>query len=81
MAVWNVDANGNWSLASNWTGGEPNAVGAAANFLGAITAARTITVDGPKTVGSLTFNNAASCTLAGPGPLQIDSAAASAIEK
>jgi autotransporter-associated beta strand protein len=59
---------------------EPNAVGAGANFLGAITAARTITVDGPKTVGSLAFNNAASYTLAGPGPLTINSATASAIE-
>ncbi|MEX2140107.1 MAG: PEP-CTERM sorting domain-containing protein [Pirellulales bacterium] len=78
--TWNVDLNGNWSLASNWTGGEPNAVGVSANFLGAITAARTITVDGPKTVGSLTFNNTNSYTLAGPGPLQINSAAASAIE-
>jgi autotransporter-associated beta strand protein len=78
--TWNVDANGNWSLASNWTGGEPNADGAAANFLGAITAARTITVDGQKTVGSLTFNNTNSYTLAGPGPLVINSAAASTIE-
>jgi hypothetical protein len=78
--TWNVDANGNWSLAANWMGGEPNAAGASASFLGAITAARTITVDGPKTVGSLTFNNAASYSLAGPGPLQIDSAAASTIE-
>jgi hypothetical protein len=78
--TWNVDATGNWSLAANWMGGEPNAAGASASFLGAITAARTITVDGPKTVGSLTFNNAASYSLAGPGPLQIDSAAASTIE-
>jgi hypothetical protein len=78
--TWNADSNGNWSLATNWTGGEPNAVGAAASFLGAITAARTITVDGPKTVGSLTFNNANRYTLAGPGPLTIDSATASAIE-
>jgi hypothetical protein len=78
-STWNADANGNWSLASNWTGGEPNAVGVAADFLGAITAARTITVDGPKTVGSLTFNNAQSYTLAGPGPLTINSNVAATI--
>jgi autotransporter-associated beta strand protein len=78
--TWSADANGNWSEALNWTGGEPNADGAAASFLGAITAARTINVDGPKTIGSLTFNNTNSFTLAGPGPLQINSSAGSAIE-
>jgi hypothetical protein len=66
---WNADTNGNWSVAANWTGGEPNAVGAAAGFLGAITAPRTVSIDGAKTVGSLTFDNANSYTLAGAGPL------------
>jgi autotransporter-associated beta strand protein len=78
--TWNVDANGNWSTASNWTNGEPNAVGDAASFAGVITAPRTVTVDGPKTVGSLTFNNAQSYTLAGTGPLTINSNAAATIE-
>jgi hypothetical protein len=78
--TWNADANGNWSLAANWTGGEPNAVGVSASFLGAITAPRTVTVDGAKTVGSLTFDNANSYTLAGAGPLTIDHAQAASID-
>lgn len=61
-AFWNVDASGLWSIGSNWVGNNaPNAVGAAAGFGGgsgtAITAPRTITVDGAYTVGSLSFNN------------------------
>jgi autotransporter-associated beta strand protein len=78
--TWNVDANGNWSVAANWTNGEPNGVGVAASFLGAITAPRTVTIDGAKTVGSLTFNNANSYTLGGAGPLTIDHDAAATIE-
>jgi hypothetical protein len=78
--AWNLDANGNWSTAANWTGGEPNGVGAAASFLGAISAARTVTIDGPKTVGNLTFDNAQSYTLAGPGPLTINSNDAAMID-
>jgi hypothetical protein len=32
---WNVDANGNWTTAGNWTlGAAPNSVGASANFGG-----------------------------------------------
>jgi hypothetical protein len=77
--TWNVDANGNWSTAANWTNGEPNAVGDAASFVGVITAPRTVTVDGPKTVGSLTFDNAQSYTLDGAGPLTINSNAAATI--
>jgi autotransporter-associated beta strand protein len=77
--TWNIDANGNWSTAANWTNGEPNAVGEAASFAGVITAPRTVTVDGPKTVGSLTFDNAQSYTLAGAGPLTINSNAAATI--
>jgi hypothetical protein len=40
---WNLDANGSWGIANNWIGGIPNAPGAIANFLGKITAPRTIT--------------------------------------
>ena len=60
---WNVDAAGAWSTGSNWVGNTaPNVVGAFAAFGGggtAITAPRTVTVDGPFTAGTLSFNNAA----------------------
>jgi autotransporter-associated beta strand protein len=61
---WNLDANGSWGVSANWIGGIPNAPGATANFLGVITAPRTITLDGDKTVGTLNFDNANKYTIA-----------------
>ena len=43
-------------------------------YLAAYHGARTVTVDGPMTVGNLTFDNANSYTIAGPGPLTFDDA-------
>ena len=31
-SVWNVDMNGNWSAAANWTPGVPNGIGVKAVF-------------------------------------------------
>jgi hypothetical protein len=70
--TWDVDADGDWSEAANWDGGDPTAAGVSASFLGAITTTRTVNIDGPRTVASLTFDNVARYTLAGPGPLQFD---------
>jgi autotransporter-associated beta strand protein len=61
---WNLDANGSWGVAANWIGGIPNAPGATANFLGKITAPRTVTLDGDKTVGTINFDNANKYTIA-----------------
>jgi uncharacterized membrane protein len=69
--AWAVNSNGNWSVVGNWFGGVPNASGAEANFRGAITAPRTVTVDSPKTVGTINFDNANAYTIAGPGALTI----------
>lgn len=70
---WNVNADGDWSNAANWTGGVPDAVGATANFLAAIDAPRTITLDTLRTVGVMRFDNpGASYTIAGPGTLVVD---------
>ena len=65
VSAWAVDALGNWSTGGNWTAGSPNSVGATANFTSAITAAQTVTVDGPQTVGNIVFDNANSYTVAG----------------
>jgi T5SS/PEP-CTERM-associated repeat protein len=70
--TWNVDADGDWSAAENWSEGDPNVSGVSASFLGAITAPRTINIDAAKAVASLAFDNEHSYTLAGPGPLQFD---------
>jgi glucose/arabinose dehydrogenase len=59
-ATWNVDNGGIWSQGSNWTGdAAPNGVDQAATFGPVITANRTVAVDTAKTIGTITFNNAA----------------------
>jgi hypothetical protein len=65
-AQWNVDASGSWGLATNWVPQTvPDGVGAIADFLGKITAPRTVTLDGNRTVMNLNFDNANKYTIAG----------------
>jgi hypothetical protein len=54
--TWNVNADANWSHGGNWIGSVPNGPGTDATFSEAIKAPRTVTVDGPVTVGRITFN-------------------------
>ncbi|HWB06318.1 MAG TPA: autotransporter-associated beta strand repeat-containing protein [Verrucomicrobiales bacterium] len=58
---WNLDAGTAWSLPANWTGGiiPGGAAGDVANFNFAITAARTINIDGSRTLGTLNINTPA----------------------
>ena len=57
-----------WSEQLNWLGGVPNAAGAEVNFWRTLTANRTITLDGSKTVGTMTFDSPFSYTInAGSG--------------
>ena len=81
--TWNVDASGNWSDPGNWQGGNvPNGAHAPANFLGAITASRTVNLDIPVTVGSMDFNNANQYTLldtTGTNSITLDNGAAHAL--
>jgi autotransporter-associated beta strand protein len=77
QSYWNVDADGNWTLASNWTAnGVPNAVSAIANLGGAPgvtpTAPRTVTLNAPVTLGVLNFNSPQQFTLAGTNALTFD---------
>jgi hypothetical protein len=52
-----------WSQPLNWLGGIPNAAGAEANFWRTNRAARTITLDGNKTIGKLSFTSPFSYTI------------------
>lgn len=70
--IWNVDSEGVASDAGNWIGGVPNGVDAAARFLGKITAGRTVAVDAPLTLGSISFDNANSYVLAGTSTLRLE---------
>ena len=60
---WTSAANGNWSNSSNWTGSVPNGVGAGAALNVATTAAVTVTLDMPVTLGSLQFGNSGSASV------------------
>jgi hypothetical protein len=63
---WNSSSGGSWGTTSLWTNGIPNGPAAQANFLSlpGITAAATITIDGDRTVGQMTFNNSNAYTIA-----------------
>lgn len=71
-------ANNHWTNAANWTGGVPNAVGAAANLLRRAAAAQQINVNANVTVGTLTLDNLNGYTLNGSGTLTMDSSSTSA---
>jgi autotransporter-associated beta strand protein len=83
-AFWNVDANGNWSTPTNWTGlVVPNAPTFVANLGGAqgtpITQPRTVTLNGSHTVGTLLIDSAQPFTVAGSSPLNFDDGSNAAI--
>jgi len=64
--IWAVDANGNASVGSNWTGGvAPGGVGDAAAFTNIIAANRTVTLDAPLTLGTVRFDDDNNYTLTG----------------
>ena len=70
--AYNVDANGNYSNGANFTGGVvPNGGNGRVLFGSVITAARTVTIDTPVTLSSLTFDNTKSYTLAGTNTISI----------
>ena len=77
--VWNVDADGTWSNDGNWLPASPTAAGKVASFGPAITAPRTVTLDAPRTVGQLLFNNANAYTIAGSSALTLDGTGSVAI--
>ncbi|MGC4032863.1 MAG: autotransporter-associated beta strand repeat-containing protein [Tepidisphaeraceae bacterium] len=73
ISYWNTDSSSTWATGP-WTTAEPNAAGAFASFGGGgtpITAARTVTVSGNKTVGTIAFNSANSFTVTG-GSITLD---------
>jgi hypothetical protein len=62
---WKNNADGTWSPYGNWIGGVPGYLSDVAKFGSVITAPRTVTVDGARTLGSLIFDNANKYTLSG----------------
>jgi len=78
VSIWNVDADGNWSSAGNWTVAVPNAPGAAAIFANKITAPRTVTADVPITIGRIEFDSTAAYTIAGSNTVTVAAATGNA---
>ncbi len=75
VGAWNFDADSNWGEASSWLGlpsPVPNGVDHLALFGLGILANRTVTVDAPRTVGTLYFNNGNTYTLAGTNAITLD---------
>jgi autotransporter-associated beta strand protein len=77
--TWNLNADGDWGVPANWSPASvPNGVGASATLGGVITAPRTVTLDIPVTVGTITVNGINNYTLNGPNPLTFDAATGNA---
>jgi fibronectin-binding autotransporter adhesin len=54
---WQVNGGGTWANNANWNGSFPNSIGAIANFHVNLGAPATVTLDGSKTVGGITFQS------------------------
>ena len=77
--TWNLNANGNWGTAANWTPASvPNGIGASASLLNVITAPRTVSLNVPVTLGNLTFGGNFAYTIGGTNTLTFDTAAGNA---
>ncbi|HZZ41697.1 MAG TPA: family 16 glycosylhydrolase [Tepidisphaeraceae bacterium] len=63
--TWTRATSGTWSTSSNWNSPAPTGAGSSVNFLNIPNSPTTITLDSPKTVGSLTFDSLNSYTLTG----------------
>ncbi len=71
--TWNLNANGNWGTAGNWTPTTvPNAIDATASLGTIITAPRTVTLDIPVTIGTLNLSGAQAYTVSGVNSLTFD---------
>ncbi len=65
-SIWNVDADGTWTAAGNWTSPPDSSAGARARFADAITAPRAVDASGV-TAGGIWFDSQFAYTLAGSG--------------
>jgi hypothetical protein len=77
--TWTPTSSGNWNSVANWSGATiPNAVGAEADFYGAITANSTVYTDQPITVGTINFNNANTYVITGSSTLTLQTSTGNA---
>lgn len=63
--TWNVDADGTWSVTSNWlSGAVGGGVGGTANFTNNITATRTVSLDTNRSLGGFVFGDSDTTSVA-----------------
>jgi len=77
-SVWINPTHGDWTTAANWNVMPASATGTAVLFDAVPSAATTVTLDTPFTLGSVAFVNPYSYTLSGAGSLTFDNASADA---
>jgi arabinogalactan endo-1,4-beta-galactosidase len=70
--TWNVDSDGTWSNAANWSNGLPDGAGQTARFGSVINAPRTVTLDSARSVGTMTFLSSSSYAIVGNSTLTLD---------
>ncbi len=75
---WISPSSGDWNALSNWNGLVPNAVGAEADFYGAITSNQTVYTNQAVTVGTVNFNNAYTYEITGTGSLTLQASSGDA---
>jgi len=78
-STWNADADGNWSDATKWTAGIPNAIGDIARLTYNITAARTVTITSPVTLGSLYLSDDTHAYIVAGASLNLDVSSGTAL--
>jgi fibronectin-binding autotransporter adhesin len=61
---WTSTGSGSFSTAGNWSNGVPTGIGATANFVAASASGSTVSLDGDRTLGGISFNSANSYTIA-----------------
>ncbi len=70
QSTWNLNANGDWATATNWSPSTvPNSSGATAILGSVITAPTTLWIGGNTTVGTLSFSSSANYTVASSGSI------------
>jgi alpha-D-ribose 1-methylphosphonate 5-triphosphate synthase subunit PhnH len=74
---WNVDSDGSWSQGAKWSGAaSPDSPDAFVNFGSAILAPRTVTVDVPVALRTITFSGGQGYSVIGSQPLNFSASAA-----
>src|SRR3954467_14669006 len=72
-ATWTFNADGSWSVSTNWNGPVPVSAGERAVLGPFITGPHLVAVDAPLTIGGLVFSSNSAYAVAGPGTLTLSS--------